>query len=316
MNRIIDFIKRIVRKNNDESKKIDISIPSVGEDLHIIREEKRKIPNLNIILFLATILTTLIAGAFMEGADIFSDFSLIKMGMPFSFTLIAILGFHELGHYTASRIHGIKATLPYFIPAPPPIFLIGTFGAFIKIKSPIHDKRILLDIGAAGPIAGFIVAVPSIIWGLQISDIVELAPGQGIKLGDSILMFIVEKMIYGNIPPGYDIELGSVAFAGFIGLLVTAFNLMPLGQLDGGHIAYSLFGNKQKIIAKAFFISLLALSFLWPGWIVWAILVYIIGLRHPPTVYDFVILDKKRKTVGYICLAIFIICFTPVPFSL
>jgi len=314
MRKFNEFIDKFLNGRNREVRRIDISIPPEGEKIFIEQEKKRKIPYVNIILFLITIFTTLIAGAKMEGADIISDFTSLKMGIPFSFTLISILGFHELGHFVVSRLHGVRATLPYFIPAPPPFF-IGTFGAFIKVKSPIYNKKTLLDIGAAGPIAGFLIAVPSIIWGLQISEVKEVMPGYGFRLGDSLLLYVAERFIYGNIPPGYDIYLGSVAFAGFIGLLVTAFNLMPIGQLDGGHIAYALFGSKQKIIAKIFFLSLLVLMFFWFGWLIWAFIVYAIGFRHPPTAYDFVDIDKKRKIIGYICIGIFILCFTPIPFS-
>ncbi len=316
MNGFRELLNKIRKKNDYERRRIDISIPPYGEEIFIQQEKKKRIPYLNILLFLLTIFTTLVAGALMEGADLRSDFSSLKMGIPFSFTLITILGFHEFGHFIASRIHGVKATLPYFIPAPPFPFIIGTFGAFIKVKSPIYDKKTLLDIGAAGPIAGFLIAVPSVIWGLQISEVREVIPGQGFVLGNSLLLHILEKIIYGNIPPGYDIHLGSVAFAGFIGLLVTAFNLLPIGQLDGGHISYALFGRKQNIIAKIVFVSLILLSFLWLGWLIWAMLIYTIGFKHPPTVNDFSIIDKKRKIIGYICITIFILCFTPIPFSI
>ena len=313
-NRFGEFLKRFSRNNN--IKRVDIVIPSRDEYVTVENKVKRKIPYLNIILFLATIFTTLVAGALIENAPLLQDISTIKKGIPFSFTLISILGFHELGHFAVSRLHGVDATLPYFIPAPPPFFFIGTFGAFIKVKSPIYDKRALLDIGAAGPIAGFLIAVPAVIWGLQISEITAAAPGEGIVLGNSILLWAIERIVMGNIPPGYSVALSSVAFAGFIGLLVTAFNLMPIGQLDGGHIAYALFGRKQEIVAKVFFIVLLGMSFLWPGWLVWAALVYAMKLRHPPTADDILHIDKRRKIIGYICMVIFVLCFTPVPFSI
>ncbi len=316
MNRFRELINKLRNNKDYEVRRIDITIPPKSEGIYISPEKKKHIPYLNIALFLLTVFTTLTAGALMEGADLLSDFSAIKNGIPFSFTLITILGFHEFGHFIASRLHGVKATLPYFIPAPPFPFIIGTFGAFIKVKSPIYDKKTLLDIGAAGPIAGFLIAVPSIIWGLQISEVKEVIPGQGIVLGDSLLLYILEKIIYGNIPQGYDIHLSSVAFAGFIGLLVTAFNLLPVGQLDGGHISYALFGKKQKIITIAVFVSLILLSFFWLGWLFWAFLIYMIGFKHPPTADDFVVIDKKRKIVGYICICIFILCFTPIPFSI
>lgn len=324
MRKLIRFFNKFRNEKDYKIKRIDITIPNEGESIIIEHHKKIKIPYINIILFLITIFTTIVSGAVLEGADVLSDFSKVKEGIPFSFTLISILGFHELGHYFASRFHNINATLPYFIPAPPiipttpPILFIGTFGAFIKVKSQISDKKKLLDIGAYGPIAGFLMTVPSIIFGLQISAIKEVIPGHGITLGNSLLLYFAEKMIFGNIPPGYDVELSSVAFAGFIGLLVTTLNLMPIGQLDGGHIVYALFGKKHAIIARIFFIVLLLLSVLthWIGWLFWAILIYAIGFRHPPTANDFIPIDNKRKIIGCFCICIFILCFIPVPISI
>lgn len=313
-NKFDDYVKRF--DGEKDSKRVDIIIPPKDEYVLLEHDKKNKIPFLHIILLLVTMFTTLVAGALIENAPILSDFSSILRGLPFSITLISILGFHELGHYTVSRMHGVKATLPYFIPAPPPLFFIGTFGAFIKVKSPIYNKRMLLDIGAAGPIAGFLIAVPSIVWGLQISEIKAVLPGEGVLLGNSLLLYFLEKVLIGSVPAGYSVELSSVAFAGFIGLLVTAFNLMPIGQLDGGHIAYALFGKKQEIVAKVFFVLLVLMSFLWLGWLVWAALVFIMKLRHPPTGDDYLQIDGRRKIVGYLCFVIFILCFTPIPFSI
>jgi len=180
----------IISKENDV-----ITITGSGEDKVILRIPK--IPKLHLGLFLATILTTLIAGAMMEGANIFSNPIEITKGIPFSFTLLLILGCHEFGHYYYAMKHNVDATLPYFIPAPPFLFLIGTFGAFIKIKSPIYRRDALLQIGAAGPIAGFIIAVPALIIGLMISTVVIVDSEQvGIILGDSILMKILTALIH------------------------------------------------------------------------------------------------------------------------
>ncbi|MCH8300221.1 MAG: site-2 protease family protein, partial [Candidatus Marinimicrobia bacterium] len=177
-------------------------------------DEIAGIPIINILLFVATIITTTLAGAMMEGVtDPFSLEGIIS-GLPFSITLLSILLFHEFGHYFASKRNNVTATLPYFIPAPT---FIGTFGAFIKMKSPIIDRKSLLEIGAAGPIAGFLVAVPALYYGLSTSEVLESVGGAGIHLGDSIIMMILTSLIHPNIADGYDIYLSSIAFAGWIG---------------------------------------------------------------------------------------------------
>lgn len=289
-------------------------------DFQVIRISKRgfaldlKSTWINILLFIITVFTTLFAGSIMEGGDPLNDFSSILRGIPFSFTLMAILGFHELGHYFASRRNNVKATLPYFIPAPT---LIGTFGAFIKMKSPIYNRKSLMEIGAAGPLAGFAVALPALIYGLSNSQIIRVTPGFGIKLGDSLLIKILSKMIFGTLPEGYDILLSSVAFAGWIGLLVTALNLLPIGQLDGGHIGYALFGKKHDIIAKVAFIAILPLAFFSEHWIIWAALIFfLIRIKHPPILDYGSPLDFKHKLMGWVSFVIFILCFIPDPISM
>ena len=181
-----------------------------------------KISRLHWGLFISTIFTTLLAGAIMEGALVFSKPLDILKGLPFSMTLMLILGTHEFGHYYYAQKHKVDATLPYFLPAPPFLFLIGTFGAFIKIKSPIYKKDALLQIGAAGPIAGFIIAVPALLVGLNLSTIVEKVNIENaIKLGDSLLMKLLTWISYPNLLESQDIMLHPIAFAGWIGLLVT-----------------------------------------------------------------------------------------------
>ena len=278
-----------------------------------------KIPRVHWILFLLTVFTTLLAGAIMEGAQILDNpLDLIK-GVPFSFTLMFILGTHEFGHYYYAQKHKVDASLPFFIPAPPFLFLIGTFGAFIKIKSPIYRKDALLQIGAAGPIAGFIIAVPALILGLFLSDIVEKSDIQGaLILGDSILMKILTWVTHPDLMESQDIMLHPIAFAGWIGLLVTMLNLLPIGQLDGGHVAYAMLGEKQKLIGQVAFILLVPLSFLSINWLVWGLLLLLLmrTVKHPPIQDIHIPLSESDKRIGYICLLIFILCFIPAPFKI
>ena len=278
-----------------------------------------KIPRVHWILFLLTVFTTLLAGAIMEGAQILDNPLDLLKGVPFSFTLMFILGTHEFGHYYYAQKHKVEASLPFFIPAPPFLFLIGTFGAFIKIKSPIYRKDALLQIGAAGPIAGFIIAVPALILGLFLSDIVEKSDIQGaLILGDSILMKILTWVTHPDLMESQDIMLHPIAFAGWIGLLVTMLNLLPIGQLDGGHVAYAMLGEKQKLIGQAAFILLVPLSFLSINWLVWGLLLLLLmrTVKHPPIQDIHIPLSESDKRIGYICLLIFILCFIPAPFKI
>ena len=278
-----------------------------------------KISRIHWILFLLTIFTTLFSGAIMEGAQIYSNPLEIFKGIPFSFTLLFILGTHEFGHYYYAKKHKVDATLPYFIPAPPFLFLIGTFGAFIKIKSPIYRKDALLQIGAAGPIAGFIIAVPALVIGLLLSEVIEKKDIQGaIILGDSILMKVLTFITHPGLLESQDIMLHPIAFAGWIGLLVTMLNLLPIGQLDGGHIAYAMLGEKQDIIGKLAFLLLIPLSFFSINWLIWGILLLLLmrSVKHPPIQDIHVPLSYKDKRIGYACLIIFILCFIPAPFKI
>lgn len=275
----------------------------------------KKIPFLHIILFVLTLLSTVLVGAMQTGADILKNPVELYRGLPFAVSLMIILLTHEFSHYFASKWHGVKATLPYFIPAPT---IIGTFGAFIKMKSPIVTRRALIDIGASGPIAGFIVSVAAVIIGLHSSEIVPLSQAKGaLSLGDSILFTLLAKAVMGVTPADAEILLNPVAFAGWIGLFVTSINLIPVGQLDGGHIAYAFLGERH---ARLSFILVLLMSvlglFLWEGWILWAVLLLVLGLRHPPVVYWEETLDKKRRVTGWIALLILILTFIPDPFKI
>ena len=275
----------------------------------------KKMPWLHITLFLLTFMSTLLVGAIHEGVDIIRDPSDIYKGLPFSVTLLVILLSHEFAHYIFSRKHHVDATLPYFIPAPT---LFGTLGAFIKMKSPITTKNALMDIGASGPIAGFIVSVIATIVGLSLSKVMPVVKGvEMIKLGDSLLFAGLSKLIIGNYSGNQDIFLHPIAFAGWIGFFVTSLNLLPIGQLDGGHIAYALLGKRHALVSKILIAVLAVLGiFVFEGWIVWAVLLIILGIKHPPVIESYVPLDPKRKIAGFSALIIFILTFTPVPITI
>jgi membrane-associated protease RseP (regulator of RpoE activity) len=275
----------------------------------------KKFPFVHLLLFILTLLSTLFVGAMQTGVDLLKEPIKLYKGVPFSLTLMTILLSHELSHYFTSKKHGIKATLPYFIPAPT---IIGTFGAFIKMKSPIGTRKALIDIGASGPIAGFIISVLAAIIGLQMSEVVPIAKTRGVlNLGDSILFSFLAKLVLGVTPAHSDILLNPVAFAGWIGLFVTSINLIPVGQLDGGHIAYALLGEKQIRLSFLLILVMVSLGLLlWEGWFVWAVLLLILGLRHPPVIYWEIPLDYKRKFIGWLALVIFVLTFIPVPFKI
>lgn len=274
----------------------------------------RKFPFLHLILFILTLLSTLVAGAIQAGVNLLKEPEKIHKGLPFALTLMTILLSHELSHYFASRKHNTKATLPYFIPAPT---IIGTFGAFIKMKSPIVTRKALVDIGASGPIAGFVISVIASITGLSFSEVVTIKETAGaLSLGDSLLFTILSNIVLGVTPDSHDILLHPVAFAGWIGLFVTSLNLIPVGQLDGGHIAYALLGEKHVRVSKILIWVLIILGLLWEGWAMWAILLLILGLRHPPVLYWETPLNPRRRLIGWLALVIFILTFIPVPFKI
>ena len=273
-----------------------------------------RFPWLNLALFIATVASVVFTAALnTAGEALLADWSLLWRGVPFAFWLLTILLLHELGHYTFSRLRGVDVSLPYFIPAPF-FFILGTLGAVIKSRSPIKNRKDLLDVAAAGPIAGFLVAVPAIIIGLARSEMVPTAGITGYYLGDSLLFSLLSRLVNGPIPEGMDIVLHPIAFAGWVGLLVTMLNLLPVGSLDGGHIAYALFGRRQRMLGYTTIAVLLALSFSWPGWLIWGAITLIMGPAHPPTLFDEVPVGKWRRAIGYLCFAIFILCFIPVPF--
>lgn len=281
-------------------------------------------PLLNLLLLLVTILTTLAAGATLQGEE--GLFAALVAGDPesaaraalagasFAATLLGILGIHELGHYAAARWHGVRATLPYFIPMP--VGGLGTLGAFISVRSPMKDRTILFDIGLAGPLAGFLVALPLLIVGVLLSEPVP-AYTSGLtlaSLGSSLLVRAVTAT-FAQIPAGQTLALHPVYFAAWFGILITAINLLPIGQLDGGHVAYALFGQQAHHVARGTLILLLvAGAALSSTWLLWALFVLFGGLHHPPPLNDISGVDRNRRWLGLLTAGLFFLIIIPIPF--
>lgn len=270
---------------------------------------------LNLALLLATVATTLFVGALMEGADPLGDPVALLQGLPFSASLLVILGLHELGHYLTARAYGVAVSLPYFVPLPlPPL---GTMGAIIRMQSPIPNRKVLFDIGVAGPLAGLAVAVPVLILGLISSPVTRLT-GVVLQEGNSLAYLGLKWLLKGPIPPGYDVALHPMALAGWLGLFVTALNLMPLSQLDGGHIAYAVLGPRFRRAVWLFIGLLVALYAVsrWEGWLLWIVLSVALGLRHPPPLDDLTPLGGGRRALAGAVLLLFVSLLTPLPFAI
>jgi membrane-associated protease RseP (regulator of RpoE activity) len=239
----------------------------------------------------------------------------LVQGWPYSVTILAILGCHELGHYFACRYYDVDASLPYFLPVP--LTMTGTLGAFIRIREPIRTKRMLFDIGIAGPIAGFLVAVPALFFGVAWSTLTPIGQDGGLWLGEPILVKLVSRVLWGPMPKGYTLLLHQVGFGAWFGLLATALNLFPIGQLDGGHISYAVLGRRSTYVTAAMIGVAIVLSFLSASWIVWTVLMvamlFTFGLRHPRTVDEDVPLDRARLMLAIFAAVMFALCFTPAP---
>ncbi len=255
-----------------------------------------------IVLFLLTVVTT----------------SVFAMGPWYSLSILTILGAHEFGHYFACRWHNVDCTLPHFLPAPLP--LTGTLGAVIKIREPFPSRAALFDIGVAGPIAGFVTLLPFLIAGILLSDVTPLSPEEGsLLLGEPLLFKVIARFIHGPLAQGTDIVIHPLGFGAWFGMLATALNLLPFGQLDGGHISYAVFGPRAMWLSVVTLATVIGLSFVATSWIAMAIMLaamtWFVGLRHPAPYDDFTPLSKGRLVVAAIALLIFIVCFTPVPLT-
>jgi hypothetical protein len=257
------------------------------------------------------------AEAIASGAQVVPTFDVLLQarvvgpGFLYTAALLVILLGHEFGHYLMCRRYGLAATLPYFIPFPNPI---GTLGAFIRIKSRITNKPWLFDIGAAGPFAGFVLSLPPLIIGIAHSKVVPALPEEGtIVFGEPLLFKLVGSLIVGDVPAGYDVVPHPLAIAGWVGMLVTSINLLPVGQLDGGHIAYAVFGReKANRLSKLFiWIFLVMAVFFWIGWGVFALILHFIGLKHPPLADEEIPLTPGRVRLAVLAAAVFAVSFVP-----
>jgi membrane-associated protease RseP (regulator of RpoE activity) len=311
------------------------------DDVLVHPRARVRFPAVHVGLFLATVATTLWAGFELSPLAGRTPTlpNIVRGGLPFAASLVSILFTHEMGHYLVARRHRVAATLPYFIPVP---FGAGTLGAVIKMRSAIPSRRAALDIAAAGPLAGLAVAIPLLLWGLAHSEVREVAAApvasalvsplalvralwDGRELvsgtagpqffGDSLLTVGARLLVHGDLAPGTDIFLHPVAFAAWLGLLVTTLNLVPLGQLDGGHVLYALVGRRGALLAS----RLVSAGLLGAGlllswnWLVWWLLTrFLIGLGHPPSLSEEP-LDPPRRAVALLCVAFFVLTFVPVP---
>ena len=277
-------------------------------------------PWLHWLLFVLTICTTTWAGAAHRGVNILRDPSGIQLGLPYAIGLLLILGVHELGHYFMARRHGMNVTPPYFIPVP---FALGTFGAFKKMKSPPENRRALFDVAIAGPLAGLVVAIPALLIGLHDSALLLTRSADAGMLGatmvrSSILFGFLAKLSLGDVVT-YEsaLRLGPLAFAGWLGFFVTALNLLPVGQLDGGHIARAVFGGRAgvAISSVAMWSILLLAVFVWPGLMLWALIIFFLAGRGTPPLNDVTPLSPGRRALGYFAFLILLAILAPLPES-
>jgi Zn-dependent protease len=308
-----------------------------------VRPARRERWWLHALLLLGTLFSTALAGATLAGRDPLGlvegpvlgvtvplptglDPHALASGLLFALPMLGVLLAHELGHYAAARRHGLDVSPPFFIPAPHLISLIGTFGAFIRLRSPMLHRRMLMEVGAAGPLAGFVLALPVAAVGLAMSRAAGPLPafpgapslvvleGFGLRMGDSLLWLVLRALF---APGGGPLILHPVAVAGWVGLFFTAMNLLPVAQLDGGHILYALLGERwQRGVALLFFVFLVLAGWLWPGWWLWAVLVLAVGrgrVTHPPVLDPRLPLTRAQGAAGWACVALFILAFVPIP---
>lgn len=307
----------------------------------------RRFPWAHLALFAATLVTTLGAGALMAGLDPFAtrllrlgdvdipypsgiDWRELLFGTSFALPFLGVLLAHEMGHYTAAKVHRVRATLPYFIPFPPYFSIIGTVGAFIRLKGPTVRRAILFDVGAAGPIASFVVSVPLLAVGLALS---RHMPGEASLATPFAIRFAGQTVLLGNglvtqvlatlVGPGEVgqtlIGLHPLALVGWLGLFVTALNLLPFGQLDGGHVLYALSPRRHALAARIFFLCLVPLGWMWWGWWAWGLLVLLVNrgrIDHPRVIQTEAGIGSVRSVLGWLLIAMFFLTLVPVPLRL
>ena len=305
-------------------------------------------PVRNLIFFIATLISVLFTGSVFETTlPETTNLSLVLWdallhlwrGWPFAASLLSILLAHEFGHYLMGRYHKTTVTLPFFLPLPYPFSILGTLGAVIQMKERPKNKRTLFDIGVAGPLAGLVVAIPVLLYGLSLSELAVLS-GEGLLEGNSIVYLLAkfavfgkwlpEPVSYGNLPPflywvryfftsapsplgALDVQVHNIAWAGWAGLLVTSLNLIPMGTLDGGHIIYAALGDKAKKFVNGIFVTMIVLGFFWQGWWLWVVMLYFLGRHHATPLDQITELDPVRKRLSILMLIIFILVFIPVP---
>lgn len=303
-------------QEDDETEAAVVLMPRVGAR----RADQPIRPWVHWLLFALTAVTTTWAGAAHQGVNLLREPGRFGVGLPYALGLLAILGVHELGHYFTAKRHGISVTPPYFIPVP---MALGTFGAFIQMRSPVQDRRALFDVAVAGPLAGLAVAVPALVIGLQSSTVVTGdAPIRGMmggtSVGSSLLFaFLAKASIGPTLEYGHVLRLSPLAFAGWLGLLVTALNLLPIGQLDGGHMSSAMFGRRISgaIGSIAMWTLLLLAIFVWPGLMMWAILVFFIAGTSVPPLNDLTPLTPWRRWLGYATFGMLALILAPLPHS-
>jgi membrane-associated protease RseP (regulator of RpoE activity) len=305
-------------------------------------------PRTNLLMFVLTVLSVMLTGAQIpEGIPIPEDFlgilgllaRYIYTGWPFALALLSILLAHEFGHYFAGRYHKTDVSLPFFIPLP--FTLLGTMGAFINMRELPKNKRTLLDIGIAGPLAGLVVSIPVLLIGLGLSTTSIIQPHEGGFIEGNSLLYLLAKFAvfgqllpapvdYNGLPPllywlayiftgqpvpygGLDVLIHPVALAGWAGILITALNLIPAGQLDGGHILYAMFGKQVRRALPVILLIMGGLGIFWAGWWLWAGLLFFMGRGHPETLDEITELDPRRRALVWLMALVFIMVFTPVP---
>ena len=287
------------------------------------------------------------AGGFLAGTDVLDTrfaeiggtwfpvptrlrFADMAVGLPFALAFIGILLAHEMGHYLTARRHGVPVSLPYFIPFPPYFSIVGTLGAFIRLRGPMMRRSVLFDIGVAGPLASFLLSLPLLLVGLRLSESVPAADaglypfvvhfaGEPIRIGSNAILQSATVLSVPGFEAGSAVVLHPLAFAGWLGIFVTALNLIPLGQLDGGHILYAIAGTAQRALARAFILILLLLGLVWWGWWLWAAIALGLGrgrVAHPPVLAEEIPVGRRRRILGWAALALFALSFSPAPLEL